>query len=72
MTSGQRGTDTLAGDKGDDIMVGGTEKDLFTFGLSSGGHDIVEDFQYGLDKLAPARRREVVFHPVLDGGTTTG
>lgn len=48
---GGQGMDTLSGDKGDDYMLGGSEKDIFTFGLSSGGRDVIGDFQYGLDKL---------------------
>lgn len=48
---GGAGTDSLFGDKGDDILFGGSEKDLFVFGKSSGGADIIADFEYGLDKL---------------------
>lgn len=48
---GGAGTDSLFGDKGDDILAGGADKDFFVFGKTSGGNDIIVDFQYGLDKL---------------------
>ncbi len=47
---GLAGNDTLHGGRGDDGMIGGAGADLFVFAKGD-GHDWVEDFQLGLDKL---------------------
>ncbi len=47
---GLAGNDTLHGGRGDDGMIGGAGADLFVFAKGD-GHDWVEDFQLGADKL---------------------
>lgn len=57
--SGQLGRDTLAGGDGNDVLTGGASDDLLSGGAGrdvfvfavAGGHDRVEDFTIGDDKL---------------------
>jgi Ca2+-binding RTX toxin-like protein len=55
--NGGSGNDIIAGGAGADHMTGGNGYDVFIFrnatdiGTKSGAHDIVNDFQQGLDKL---------------------
>lgn len=46
--SGNAGDDTLHGGTGDDLLAGGIGADTFIF---TGGHDLVEDFQPGIDVI---------------------
>ena len=57
---GGSGADTLDGFGGDDVLIGGGGADLFRFG-TGGGHDVVQDFTAGLDRVmllgvAPAQQ----------------
>jgi VCBS repeat-containing protein len=47
---GGAGNDLLSGGRGDDILVGGAGSDVFQFG-TSGGSDVIRDFDTSLDKL---------------------
>lgn len=42
--NGEAGNDTLNGGAGDDTLTGGTGADRFVFDFSSGGNDIITDF----------------------------
>jgi Ca2+-binding RTX toxin-like protein len=48
---GGAGADTLEGDLGDDRLFGEGDADLFVI-RSGGGHDTVQDFQAGVDRIA--------------------
>jgi Ca2+-binding RTX toxin-like protein len=48
--NGGAGRDYLHGGAGDDILIGGTDVDLFDFAPGF-GHDVINDFQDGVDKL---------------------
>lgn len=47
---GGNAADQLAGGKGDDVLTGGSGGDLFIF-ASSGGTDVVTDYETGIDSL---------------------
>lgn len=47
---GAWGRDTIDGGEGNDTLVGGRHGDLFQFGENS-GHDVIRDFELGLDHL---------------------
>lgn len=47
---GAAGTDTLTGGTGDDLLTGGAGADTFRF-AEGDGHDIVADFELGVDQL---------------------
>lgn len=54
--SGDAGADTLHGGSGIDTLTGGADPDTFAFAaqdapLSSGGYELVADFQAGTDKI---------------------
>jgi len=49
---GETGNDTLNGGSGDDLLTGGVGADQFVFNnLIAGEHDIITDFQDGLDLI---------------------
>jgi Ca2+-binding RTX toxin-like protein len=48
---GEAGDDVLAGDLGNDIAVGGAGRDRFVL-REDGGHDVIVDFEVGVDLLA--------------------
>lgn len=50
---GGTGGDTLSGGDGNDRLTGGTDtnRDTFQFAFSGFGHDVVTDFQSGIDKI---------------------
>ncbi|WP_222440596.1 calcium-binding protein [Siccirubricoccus deserti] len=48
--SGGTGNDRLRGGKGDDILQGGSGADTFIF-CRADGHDQIDDFQQGVDRL---------------------
>jgi Ca2+-binding RTX toxin-like protein len=48
---GGTGRDTLNGEKGDDVLTGGADTDWFWLASTGTGHDIVTDFENGLDKV---------------------
>ncbi|HZF75408.1 MAG TPA: hypothetical protein VE033_06190 [Acetobacteraceae bacterium] len=54
LLSGGDGADTLTGGTGHDLAVGGAGADVFAFNYGDGGnlpHDVIADFQVGIDKL---------------------
>jgi Ca2+-binding RTX toxin-like protein len=60
---GGRGNDRLSGGEGDDTLTGGTGLDVFQF-RAGAGHDLVEDFVVGddrLDILGAERLRDLTF-----------
>ncbi|QIZ69533.1 DUF4347 domain-containing protein [Oxynema aestuarii] len=48
---GEAGDDVLSGDLGNDIVVGGAGRDRFVL-REDGGHDVIVDFEVGVDLLA--------------------
>lgn len=52
---GGDGEDFIAGGAGNDIMTGGADKDTFWFDPTETGHDVITDFEDGLDMIS--------FHP---------
>lgn len=50
MLDGGVGDDVLNGGRGDDILRGGDGVDIFTFNVGD-GHDIIEDFQNGTERM---------------------
>ena len=48
---GGTGMDYLNGGTGDDLITGGAGADVFDFVPSTDGHDIITDFQAGLDQI---------------------
>ncbi|SOC06419.1 Ca2+-binding RTX toxin-like protein [Rhodobacter maris] len=50
--SGGEGADTLNGGTGEDWLAGGAGADLFVFNLlTAGEHDVIADFETGLDRI---------------------
>jgi len=49
--NGGTGNDTLEGGRGLDVLTGGVGADHFVFNAGD-GHDVVTDFQQGIDKIA--------------------
>jgi len=47
---GSTGKDCLMGNSGDDLLRGGADADRFVFSLFA-GHDVVDDFEVGLDMM---------------------
>lgn len=58
LLEGGVGNDWLNGEKGNDWMIGGTGSDIFAFAKSS-GHDVVNDFINGVDKIQIANNTGV-------------
>lgn len=50
LLKGNNGNDRLNGKSGDDLLVGGLGADVFVFD-TKGGHDTVDDFKIGKDRL---------------------
>lgn len=51
---GGAGRDTLDGGRGNDILTGGADNDIFrfrTFDINKGDHDVITDFQRGVDNI---------------------
>jgi Ca2+-binding RTX toxin-like protein len=48
---GSAGNDRLDGGAGTDVLRGGEGADVFVFNAWEGGHDRVEDFQVGVDRI---------------------
>ena len=63
---GGSGNDTLNGGAGDDSLTGGTGNDYFAFD-SSGGHDLVSDFDMALGDGHTADQLDVSDLPNADG-----
>ncbi|MSU90120.1 hypothetical protein GE300_10910 [Rhodobacteraceae bacterium 2CG4] len=48
---GGEGGDRLSGGRGDDLLSGGEGADTFVFRAAQEGHDVIDDYQPGLDRL---------------------
>lgn len=51
LLTGEAGNDDLRGGSGNDTMIGGTGLDIFRFGASDTGADIIRYFEVGIDLL---------------------
>jgi Ca2+-binding RTX toxin-like protein len=71
--NGGTGNDTLEGGRGLDILTGGAGADRFVFS-GGDGHDLITDFQQGIDKIAVGDGFIVGHHGPLgwDGELWTG
>jgi Ca2+-binding RTX toxin-like protein len=61
---GGDGADTIEGGKGNDSLTGGAGPDRFVFTGALWGHDVITDFQPGVDKLVQQQAPD----PIPDGG----
>lgn len=48
---GDAGRDVLQGESGHDVLYGGADADKFWIASTGSGHDLIGDFQNGLDKI---------------------
>lgn len=67
---GNDGDDVLVGGNGDDLMVGHAGADVFVVGGDAGSHDIIRDFETGVDSLELADDASIIAILEASSGTT--